>query len=366
MTRSRRGRGEGSIYQRDDGFWVAMVSAGYDANGKRRRKVVYGGTKRDVQEKLRSLDPATIKAQSGKVTVAQWLTTWSELRKGKVADSTHWRDVKTAEKIKPLIGHLPLASVDVVIVERLYQRLAENGESADSVRRCGVLLGTAFKAAVKRSLMRFNPARDVDKPRVERREVEVATRDQIKTLLDTAKQDRLYALFVLACTAGLRQGELFALEWSGVDLDNAVLHVSQALMEVDGAVSVKEPKTKRSRRTVALPRVAVDALREHQKKMLAEGNIGAPVFCAPGGGWLHKANFYHRVWYPLLERAGLDVTFHSLRHAHATLLLASGTDAKTVSERLGHSTVAFTLDTYTKVTNDQQRAAATKMDALLG
>lgn len=97
-----------------------------------------------------------------------------------------------------------------------------------------------------------------------------------------------------------------------------------------------------------------------------EGNIAAPVFCAPDGGWIYKGNFNNRTWYPLLKKAGLDIKFHSPRHAHAALLLAGGTDAKTVSERLVHSSVAFTLDTYTKVTNDQLRAAAKKMDGLFG
>ena len=100
--------------------------------------------------------------------------------------------------------------------------------------------------------------------------------------------------------------------------------------------------------------------------MLAEGHIAGPVFCAPDGGWLRKSNYYHRTWKPLLVKAGLEIKFHSLRHAHATMLLAGGTDAKTVSERLGHSTVAFTLDTYVRATNEQQRAAAKKLDALLG
>lgn len=367
MARSRRGRGEGSIFLHPNGMWCATVSAGYDANGNRKRKSVYGDTKKEVQDKLRTLDPATIRATAGRMTVKAWLDTWSELRKGKVAGSTHWRDKKLIDsKVVPLIGHVPLSQVDAVIVERLYQRLGEKGESADCQKRCGVMLGTAFKAAVKRKLMSFNPARDVDKPRVEKKEVEVASKEQIAALLKAAADNRLSALFTLACTTGMRQGELFALQWGEVDLDNAVVHVAHSLMEVDGAVTLKEPKTKKSRRTVALPKVAVDALREHRKKMLAEGNIGGPVFCAPEGAWMRKANFYHRVWYPLLEAAGLDVTFHSLRHAHATILLAGGTDAKTVSERLGHSTVAFTLDTYTKVTNDQQRAAASKMDALFG
>src|SRR5688500_7717901 len=91
MNRKRRGRGEGSIYLREDGRWSAMVSAGYDSSGRRLRKTVYGETKKEVQDKLRALDPATIKATAGRMTVKDWLETWHELRKDKVAHSTRWR-----------------------------------------------------------------------------------------------------------------------------------------------------------------------------------------------------------------------------------------------------------------------------------
>jgi integrase len=366
QNRKRRGRGEGGIYQFPDGRWSANLSLGYDSNGKRRRKVVYGDTKQEVVDKLKALDPSIIRATKGKLSLGQWLDAWHELRKGTVADSTRWRDGKTIEKVKPLIGRLPLSAIDTIVIERFYRQLEEKGESVDCVRRCGIMLGTAFKAAIARKVAAYNPVRDVAKPRQDRKDVEVASKDEIKELLKAAKDSRHYALFVLACCSGMRQGELFGLLWQHVDLDAAAVHVVHSLMEVDGKVTLKDCKTKKSKRTIALPPMAVEALREHRKKMLAEGNITGPVFCAVDGGWLYKSNFYHRVWFPIRQAAGLTVKFHSLRHSHATLLLANGTDAKTVSERMGHSTVAFTLDTYTKVTSDQQKAAAKNIGSLLG
>jgi hypothetical protein len=137
--KKRRGRGEGSIYQRADGLWCANASAGFYENGKRRRKTVYGKTKKEVQDKLRVLDPGTIKALGGKLTVKQWLETWLELRKGVIAESTRWRDEKTTKlKVVPIIGHLPLSQVDAITIERFYQRLVDQGASIDCVRRCGV------------------------------------------------------------------------------------------------------------------------------------------------------------------------------------------------------------------------------------
>lgn len=365
-NRKRRGRGEGGVYQYPDGRWSASVSVGYDANGKRRRKFVYGTTKQEVLDKLKAIDPGTIRATGGRLTLGDWLDTWHKLRKGTVADSTRWRDSKTIEKVKPLIGCLRLTQVDAIAIERFYRQLEEKGESADCVRRCGIMLGTAYRDAIARKVATYNPVRDVAKPRKDRPDVEVASAAEIKSLLAAAKEERLYALFVLACMSGMRQGELFGLIWQNVDLEAGVVHVVHSLMEVDGKVTLKDCKTKKSKRSIPLPPMAVEALREHRKKMLAEGNIGGPVFCAADGGWLYKGNFNHRVWYPLRKAAGATMKFHSLRHSHATLLLANGTDAKTVSERLGHSTVAFTLDTYTRATNDQQKAAAQKIGSILG
>jgi integrase len=191
--------------------------------------------------------------------------------------------------------------------------------------------------------------------------------EQVNVLLTAALEDRFHALYVLAVTTGLRQGELLGLQWEDVDLASAVLHIRRALQEVAGRLWLDEPKTAKARRTVDLPAVAVAALREHGDRMLAEAHLREFVFCDSQGGPVRKSNLIRRSFLPLLKRAGLPrIRFHDLRHTAATLLLLQGVHPKVVQERLGHSQISITLDTYSHVLPSMGREAAAKLDALLG
>jgi integrase len=190
--------------------------------------------------------------------------------------------------------------------------------------------------------------------------------DQVIRLLAAAKDDRLEALYVLAVTTGLRQGELLGLQWEDVDFPGAALHVRHTLHELNGRLWIGEPKTKRACRQVDLPAIAVVALRGHRERMLIEDRSDGLVFCDTQGGPLRKSNLLRRSFLPLLKRAGLPaIRFHDLRHTAATLLLAQGVHPKIVQERLGHSNIALTLDTYSHVLPGMGREAASKLDALL-
>jgi integrase len=224
-------------------------------------------------------------------------------------------------------------------------------------------LHRALAQAVKWGLISANPCAAAERPRVGRKELKTLTPEQTRRLLDTARPHRLWALFVLAAGTGMRQGELFALRWSDLDLDAGAVTIQHTLEEIDGRFRLKEPKSKAGRRRVDLPAFAVEAVHEHRKRMLAEGHPTAPVFCDRLGGFLRKSNFTRQVFKPLLKRAGLpDVRFHDLRHGHATWMLALGEHPKVVQERLGHAQITLTLDTYSHVLPSVQRAAADNLD----
>src|SRR5205807_7025156 len=189
---------------------------------------------------------------------------------------------------------------------------------------------------------------------------------QVIRLLEAAKGDRLEALYVLAVTTGLRQGELLGLHWDDIDLAGTALRVRHTLHELNGRLWIGEPKTRRARRQVDLPAIAVVALRNHRERMMIEGHPDELVFCDTRGGPLRKSNLVRRSFLPLLKRAGLPtIRFHDLRHTAATLLLAQGVHPKIVQERLGHSQISLTLDTYSHVLPGMGREAASKLDALL-
>lgn len=178
--------------------------------------------------------------------------------------------------------------------------------------------------------------------------------------------DRLEALYVLAVATGLRQGELLALRWCDIDLPARTLTVQRNLVQLNGRLEITEPKTAASRRRVDLPCVAVAALEAHRRRRPAAPHPTAFVFADAKGGPIRKQNLVRRSFRPLLGRAGLPrIRFHDLRHTAATLLLAEGVHPKIVAERLGHSSVTITLDTYSHVLKGMQREAASKLDVLL-
>ena len=190
----------------------------------------------------------------------------------------------------------------------------------------------------------------------------VLSSEQAQTFLRAVKGDRLEALYVLAITTGMREGELFGLRWTDVNLRAGSLRL------------VRQPKTKSSRRQVLLPRIAVETLTAHETRQAAERNHAGTVWEDNGlvfpnqvGRPINVSNFLPRDFYPLLERAGLPrMRFHDLRHSAATLLLELGIHPKVVSEMLGHSRIGITLDLYSHVTATMQQQAVTALDDLLG
>jgi integrase len=186
-------------------------------------------------------------------------------------------------------------------------------------------------------------------------------------LLGAAKGDRLEALYITAIGTGLRLGELFGLQWADLDLKASTLTVRRTLTEVNGKLSLAEPKSAKGRRLVTLPQRVTDALADHRKRAVASGFAGVPyVFCNSVGGPLRRSHFHRNEFKPLLKRAELPaIRFHDLRHTSATLLLVQGVHPKVVQERLGHAQISVTLDTYSHVLPSMQLDAATRLDSML-
>jgi integrase len=372
MARKRRGRSEGSIFQRADGQWVGSVSLGYDGNGKRKRRTVYGATKAEVQEKVRKLQTDAAAGQladAGNLTVAQYLARWLEnTHRPKVQPTTYsGNEPKVRLQLIPHLGQVKLAKMTALHVEQLYVAMERAGDSPQQRHKCGKILRTALRHAVAVGLIPANPALKVPLPKSPKTEMHALDAEQAARFLKAAETDRLYALYVLALDSGMRQGELFALQWADFDFAAGSVQVQRSLEEVRGHLRLKEVKTAQARRRIHLSRFAQDALHEHRKRMLAEGHAGGPVFCDTEGGWLRKSNLVRYWFHPALARAGLPrIRFHDLRHTCATLLLLADVNVKVVSERLGHSTIQMTLDTYSHVLPTMQQKAAEKLDGIFG
>lgn len=370
-NRKRRGRNEGSIFQRKDGSWTASLSLGYDDNGKRKRKDVYGATKREVQDKLDELRRSAADGQLpevGKLTVGQHLRSWLAAIKPTVANHTHLPyEQHCTLYLIPHLGGVRLVRLTALHVQNLYSDLARAGVSAAMQKKAGTTLGVALQNAVDLGLLPHNVARDVKKPKHTPKEMQVLDLDQVQAFLKESTKDRLHALYLFLLDSGAREGEAFGLKWSDVDWKGKAVQLVRELEEYKGQLALKELKTKKSRRRVPLSQFTMDALAEHRKAALADGTYQAdgPIFCDTEGGWLRKSNVLRRSFRPILERAGLPaIRPYDLRHSSATLLLLAGENAKVVAERLGHSTTRLTQDTYQHVLPGMQEQAAAKLDAI--
>ena len=372
---TRRAANEGSVYQRKDGRWVAVLP--FWDGGRRRKRTFYGKTQGEAVKRLtaarKTIDDG-LPLPPERLTLGAFLKVWLAGKKAQLRPESYRRygDICRLH-LTPELGRIPLAKLTPEQLEAAYSRLAEKGLSGTSIQLTHGVLRKALKDAMRRNHTVRNVADLVDAPRRTTPEMRALTPDEAQRLLNAAKGDSLEAFYVVAVTCGLRLGELQALRWQSIDLDRGRLQVTATLQGMeDGRPILAAPKTSRSRRPVSLPALAVTALHSHRTRQLEQrlqaGAIWQDfdlVFTTGRGRPLDGNNVRTRSFAPLLEKAGLPpMRFHSLRHTAATILLAEGVNVKVASEMLGHSDVSTTLRVYQHVLPDMQDTAAEAMDRL--
>jgi integrase len=370
--RGRRARGEGGVRWREDKkMYVGEVRL---PNGK--RPTVYGRTEAEVREKMdrrRSEFAAGITGEANSMELRQWLDRWLVLVKPTIEPNTYVPYERHCRlHIKPYLGVVKLAKLRRVHLQTLYAELAKAGVSAALQRKVATTMTIALNDTVDQELLVANPlasrrSRRSRKPKATRPEIHPLDPDQVATFLAGARSDRLFSFYRTALDSGARPGELFALLWQDVDFERGRIFITKSLEEIAGKLRVKETKTARSRRHIDLSAETLAALAEHRKAMLAAGFINGPVFCNSRGTYLRLTDLRVNSFKPILKQAGLpDIRLYDLRHTCATLLLLADVSPEVVSERLGHSTVTLTLDTYSHVLPTMQKKAADLMGQLLG
>jgi integrase len=374
----KRGNGEGSITRRKNGGWCAQYVV-HTAEG-RKRKTLYGKTRQEVAAKLAkalSDREGGLLFDAGSLTVGEYLDRWLT---DSVKDTVRLTTYQGYERIcrlhiKPSLGRVRLKDLTVAHVRGLYRERLKAGLAPRMVQLIHVTLHKALKQAVMDGLIPRNVTEAVKPPQPEKKEIRPLSPEQARALLRTAKKERLEALYVLAITTGMRQGELLALKWEDVNFEAGVLQVRRTLSTATGGgFTFSAPKTAKSRRSIKLPNTALSSLRKHRKAQLEERMRLSELFIDQGlvftsrvGTPISRQDLITRSFKPLLKRAGLpDIRFHDLRHTCATLLLGKGVHAKFVQELLGHATISITLDTYSHVLPGMGDAAAGAMDEALG
>lgn len=360
--RRRRPDGSGSIYQRKDGRWVAVVPVPGGPAGKRSRRLwFYGNSPGEVEEKMAEVVHRIRRGQvpiTGRLTVGRHLEDWLEAVKLTVRPST-WVSYEGHVRMHlAAIHHIPLVRLQPADLRRLMTQLVGEGLSPTTAHNALMVLRMALKQALADGLIERNVAMLVTPPRWQRDEIRPLTIEQAHELLAAAAGERLEALYVLTLSLGLRLGEALGLRWSHVDLEKGSIRISAALRPVprgfraagEKRLQLVETKTPSGRRVLPLPGLTLDALRDHRRRQLEErlaagpkwkGNTLNLVFTTPIGTPLDQRNV-GREFKALVARAGLpEMRYHDLRHSAATIMLASGMDLRIISEVLGHRVPAM-------------------------
>lgn len=376
---------QGHIYRRrrpDGTFtrWHAVIDLPPGPSGRRRQKTTTHDTKREAQAWLARTNQ---ELRAGEVydttlTVAQYLDEWLDGKQAlrpstRVDYERHIRNI-----FVPELGQLRLLDLRAHHVEAVFRRLAEGNVrrerpmGAQTMRRVLATLNSALNTAVRRGMIRRNPAATVELPRATPTQPRVWTREEAAAFLAGTTNDRLHILYRLLVLTGLRRGEAVGLQWADLHLAKGTLTVNRQVVSVNGELVVGPPKSDAGRRTVALDRITGQLLEvQHRRALLAhpwepDEVFGSRfVFTRTRGECIHPVHVSRR-FATLVRQLGLPpIRLHDLRHTSASLGLAGGESLLEVSRRLGHSSIGITADVYSHITANTARESTERLAALI-
>ena len=381
-------RRTGHIRERSPGSFEIRYNLGTDpATGRRKiATATVRGSRKDAEKELRRLLRSVDTGEHvdpTRMTVRQWLTTWLGTVRQEIAPSSHHRySIIVYQHLVPALGNLPITKLSPAHIQSFYNDLTTTGRRDDrpgplaprTRQHIHRVLSAALARAVEQQVIVRNPA-DVFKrrlPKVERKEMVALTSEQSAALLDATRPTPLYLPIMLALATGMRRGEILALRWRNVDLDRGIVRATESLEQPKGGLRFNPPKSGRAR-VITLPSFAADELRERKRtqaeQLLKVGirQSGNTLVCARPDGQPTTPLGLSNMFFKFVRKGAVHdlptLRFHDLRHTHATQLLMAGVHPRIAQERLGHSTVALTLDLYSHVTATMQEDAAAKIDA---
>lgn len=371
----------GHLVKRSKGHWSVVLEFGKDEHGKRIQKW-YSGYRLEKQARDAMNDMIAEYRNGGFVapddlTVGQWLDTWLRDWCNHIKPYTRRGYEDTAEQVKAEIADVPLQKLSPARLQQMANKWHTVGSSANrgpiaanTIKKAFVVISAAMNRAVALDMLRKNPCKAVSLPRVVKPEISVLSLDEVPRMLEACKDSDVYMPVLLALTTGMRRGEIVGLRWQDVDFDKAQLIVRQGAVQVAGKVLFDETKTGRIR-VVALSKQTMEALRQHrthQKELrLQMGNKWQDhgLVCTDEFGQPTKPEWLSYAFMYFARQHGFKVTFHGLRHTHATMLLSQGVNMKVTQERLGHSNMSMTSETYSHLSQAMQQTAVEAMEQVL-
>lgn len=387
-------RSSGILYP-DDTYktWGYIIDVGRDAqSGKRKQKRKRGFATKKEAEKARTAALNSVHRgeylEVTKQTVLEFIEEWLETIRPTVAPATHATYKRhLSNHFLPYLGHVPLAALDAGMLTSLQARLLASGRKSTKGHGTGLspttvghvhsAIGRALKDAERWGRISRNVARQVDKPKapsLQARQHETWDAETMRTFLEAslAEQDYYYAAWYLLITTGMRRGEALGARWSDLDLTNSKLSIVQTSICVEHQQQFSTPKTDSGVRPISIDPGTMAVLKEHrrsqleQRMLLGEGwQDHDLIFTKVDGSPLHPERFSREFDRRVIRYCLPRITPHGLRHSWATLALENGVPAKVVQERLGHSNIVITLQTYSHVSETMHDDAADRISSLI-
>ena len=375
----------GHVRQRSPGSWELRYTLGTDPiTGKRKAATAtVRGSRKDAERELRKRLVALDKGDRidpTKMTTSAWFDRWLAITKPEISPATydHYKRF-IAGYLKPRLGGIGLAKLSRADVQQLFSDLAEGGRAdrkdgplaASTRKQCFRVLNICLNRAVDLNFISANPAQVMRRrmPKADPADFAVLTPEQSTALLNASRGSALFAPILLALSTGCRRGEAAALAWRNVNFDRGAVTFAVAAKQIGKEVITGRTKSGKSR-TVTLGQNAIEELRAWRKAQaeqllrLGVRQTADMLVCTRADGSRLRPNAITIDFWRLAKRLGLNVHYHSLQHGHATALLIAGVHPKVAQERLGHHSVAFTLDRYAHTIAQLHDDAAAKIDGI--
>ncbi len=369
--------------------YSAMVRVADPVTGEKKLKKQTFNSKKEADNWLTETIVAVKKGtyvEPVKTTLKDWLTDWlKSYGKQNLSPTTYTGYKIIIEKhLIPELGGIALSNLKPKHIRDYHQKALEGGRkdkkkalgkglSPTTVSQHHRVLREALQHALELEMIYRNPADATKPPKKIKHEINFLPVEDANMIIDLFRDSYMYMPVYLAVTLGARRAEILALRWPDVDFKNGAVNIARGLyVTKEQGLFFKEPKNKTSRRSVAISPEVIKALKAHRKeqqKIKLESEPGVYqdnnlICCLQDGSPLHPATVSKR-FQEVVTKAGFNVTFHGLRHAHASYLLQQGVHPKVVSERLGHSNISMTMDLYSHIAPTLQKEAAGKLDELL-
>lgn len=375
---------KGMLKERSPGHWAIILEVRDPATGKRKRKWhSFTGGKREAENERNRLCAAITGGtylDPSKLTVAAFLEKWLAHVAPLVSPRTHERYAEIVSKnLAPRLGGIKLTKLQPIHISEALSKMltserrkGRGGLSPNTVRHIRVILSQALNQAVKWNLLHRNPVHAVEPPKKDAKPARVMDAASAADLIEAARSSEHFMAILLATMAGIRRGEICALRWRSVDLDNGEMAVVASTSQLNKGNIIEEKDTKSSRsRTVALPSLLVDELRRHrlaQAEQLLRLGIRQDRdhhVIMDAAATAIKPNSLTKAIKRFTREHGFQIGLHGLRHSHASFMLASNVHPKIVQERLGHASISVTMDTYSHLMPNMQKEAAGSVDAVM-